>query len=79
MAQIFATKSTLQFPRTVNWSNLYRMDSVIDQFAHFTHDLSLSMDKHLPLRKTKYHTSDKPCLNEDIKDVILKILQECKY
>ena len=27
----------------VNWSNLYRMDSVIDQFAHFSHALSLSM------------------------------------
>ena len=57
---------------TVNWSNLYHMDSVIDQFAHFSHTLSLSMDKHLPLRKTKNYQSDKPWLNEDIKDAISK-------
>ena len=56
----------------VNWSNLYRMDSVIDQFAHFLYMLSLSMDKHLPLRKTKNHPSDKPWLNKDIKDAISK-------
>ena len=54
----------------INWSNLYRMDSVIDQFAHFSHVLSLSMDNHLPLRKTINHPSDKPWLNEDIKDAI---------
>ena len=32
--------------------------TLIDQFAHFSHTLSLSLDKHLPLRKTKNYPSD---------------------
>ena len=46
--------------------------TVIDQFAYFSHTLSSLMEKHLPLRKTKNHPSDKPWLNEDIKDAISK-------
>ncbi|CAB4004828.1 Hypothetical predicted protein [Paramuricea clavata] len=56
----------------INWTPLYHVTALDDQFNLFSNKLSSVIDSHLPLRTIKCYPKDKPWITADIKKFISK-------
>ena len=56
----------------INWTPLYHVTALEDQFNLFSNKISSVIDSHLPLRTIKCYPKDKPWITADIKKFISK-------
>ena len=56
----------------ISWSSMYHMNSCNEQFQYFSSVVNGIVEKYLPLKRTKLHSSDKPRISSEIKDLIPK-------